>query len=102
MKTYEQLLFCHAIDQDIALTAERETHILERHPELRALQLEFYETINLPDFILRKSTGEHMLVKWHQKKFNGKYIVIVVNINPTRNFIITAYLSRKLPNGDLL
>lgn len=96
------LLFCQVLDIDLHLTQERREHIIKRHPEFSNLEKEFYETILLPDFIIKKPTEEYLLVKWHDSIFNGKFMVVVAKLNVARNWIITSYLSRKKPTGELL
>jgi hypothetical protein len=99
-KNLEELIFCQVLDQDLHLTLERRRHIYSRHPELKSLEKEFQNTILLPEVILKKITGEYLLVKWHSFVFGGKFIVIVFKKDKLRSWIITAYLSRKMPAGE--
>lgn len=96
----EELLFCQVLDQDLHLTSERRNHIYIRHPELKSLENEFRNTILLPELILKKVTGEYLLVKWHSLVFGGKFIVVVFRKDKKRSWIITTYLSRKMPAGE--
>lgn len=101
MKNIEEYLFCQSLDVDLHLTKERLKHIIERHPEFKNLVQEFRETIYRPNFILTKVTGELLLVSWHPQLFSGKFMVVVIRSAPERSWIITAFLSRKLPVGEL-
>lgn len=97
----EEFLFSQIFERDLHLTAERKEHIFIRHPEFRILSKEFQETCHRPDFLIKKSTGEILLVKWHSQIFNGKYMVVVIKCTPLRIWILTAFLSRKRPSGEL-
>lgn len=97
-----ELIFCQVLDIDLNLTQERREHIIRRHPEFRSLERELFETVLLPDFILKKPTEECLLVKWHSSIFNGKFMVVVAKLDVSRSWIITAYLSRTKPTGELL
>lgn len=101
MKSIAEYIFCQNLDIDLHLTGERRNHIFRRHPELGNLINEFCETINRPDFIVKKGTGELLLVSWHPQIFNGKFMVVVIRKDSKRSWIITAFLSRKRPIGDL-
>ena len=97
-----ELFFCQILDIDFNLTQERREHIVRRHPELSNLEREFFDTVLLPDFIIKKPTEECLLVKWQSSILNGKFMVVVVKLDVSRSWIITAYLSRTKPTGELL
>lgn len=96
-----EFLFCQVFERDLHLTNERKEHILIRHPELRSFKEEFQQACHTPDFLLKKSTGEILLVRWYSQIFNGKFMVVVVRTTPERIWIVTAFLSRKKPIGEL-
>lgn len=101
MKNYEEYLFCQSLDIDLHLTKERLDHIIKRHPEFKNLNREFRDTVYRPNFILKKTTGELLLISWHPQLFNGKFMVVVIRMDSIRSWIITAFLSRKRPIGEL-
>lgn len=81
----------------LALTEERVKHL---HPEVLAHAFEFYDTINNGDK-LKKSTGEIILYKWFKSIYNGKFmVVVVINKDKNRPFIVTAMVCRKKPKGE--
>jgi hypothetical protein len=92
---------------DVELTDEREEHITATHPDLLPNHLpQLIETLANPDQVRRSTRMENALLI--ARKFDvikgGKYIVVVVvtEQEPTsRNWIITAYLARKLTGGTL-
>lgn len=100
MKNFAEYIFCQSLDIDLNLTDERLNHIIGRHPEFENLINEFCETINRPDFIIKKETGELLLVSWHPQIFNGKFMIVVIRKDSKRSWIITAFLSRKRPSGE--
>lgn len=79
--------FCKKLVGQIELSKERLAHIQDRHPDL----------------ILLKPTGEILLIHWFPHVLNGKFLTVVVIIDDSlnRNWIITAFVTRKLPKGDL-
>ena len=101
MKNFADYIFCQSLDLDLNLTSERLNHIVQRHPEFKNLAKEFRDTVNRPDYIIKKLTGELLLVSWHPQLFNGKFIVVVIRIDTVRSWVITAFLSRKRPIGEL-
>lgn len=95
--------FCSKLRQRVELTKERLTHILERHPELLDFPDELQLTINSPEVILKKVTGELLLIRWFHHVINGKFIsVVVINDEVSdRKWVVTAFVSRKSPSGEL-
>ncbi len=75
-------------------------HIESRHPELIMFRKEFEETIFRPEKLIRKTTGELLLVRWDSNIFNGKYLVVVIKADTIRPWIITSFVSRKMPVGE--
>ncbi len=94
---------CLKLGQIIELSPERLSHILQRHVELRDFLLEFELTINNPEFILQKQAGELLLIRWFENIINGKFITAVVINDQTldRKWIITAFITRTCPKGEL-
>ena len=88
------------------LTAEREAHILERHPDLlpryRSL---IAETLANPDEVRRsrKQADARMLYRRYKKVRGGKFVVTVVVTPPgaQRNWVITAYITGQPASGEL-
>ncbi len=92
----EVYLYSKALERTLALTQERAEHI---HPEVKIFQNEFYETLKI-GFIFQKDTGEIVLYKWFKSILHGKYmIVIVVDRNVNRAFIVTAMVTKRPPKG---
>jgi hypothetical protein len=98
---------CPYLEGDVELTDEREEHITATHPDLLPDYLpQLIETLTDPDQVRRSTRLDKALLI--ARRFDaikgGKYIVVVVvtEQEPTsRNWIITAYLARKLTGGTL-
>lgn len=99
--------FCPYLKREIILTDERYNHIKKQHPELLPnYESAVKETILDPDSI-RKSlrfNQARMFAKYFENIRGGKYTVVVVvsDSHPEqRDWIITAYITRKLSDGEI-
>jgi len=99
---------CPSLGGQIELTAERERHIAERHPDLLPEHRPcMMETIQGPDRIRRSARiGQALLFsKWFAGLRGGKHVVVVVMTDPgpsPRRWVITAYLARQLAGGETI
>ena len=97
---------CPYLKGDVELTDEREAHIAETHPDLLPEYLvQFGQTLEDPDQVRHsiRMGGARMFYRWFDDVRQGKYVVaVVVSDAPTeRNWIITAYITRRLINGEI-
>ena len=98
---------CPYLNSDVELTDERERHIAERHPDLLPGHRDrIAETLADPDHVRRSErlSSARMFSKWYTDIRDGKYVVVVVvseSVPSGRHWIITAYLARKLAEGDV-
>jgi len=97
---------CPYLNSEVELTAEREQHIAENHPDLLPEhRSRIAETLLDPDEIRRSLQLSTALLfsKRYEGALDGKNIVVVVmtgaNAND-RHWIMTAYLTRKLAGGE--
>jgi hypothetical protein len=102
MKTFP----CPYLKGKVELTEEREAHIAETHPDLLPEYLpQLQQTLADPDEVRRsvRMSGARMFYRWFDDVRQGKYVaVVVVSDTPTeRNWIITAYITRRLINGEI-
>ena len=89
---------------NIRLTDERLEHIL-LHPEMIELQNKIETAIINPDYIIKSKVDKNVKLfnKFYiTKQFGGKYLCVVVKYEKDDAFIITSYLIRELPKGDIL
>ncbi|MBC8333340.1 MAG: hypothetical protein H8E28_15270 [Anaerolineae bacterium] len=98
---------CPYLKGDVELTDERKIHITLQHPDLLpefSMQLE--QTLAAPHQIRRslRMSSARMFYRWYDDVRKGKYIVVVVVSESTpvvRHWIITAYLTNRLANGEI-
>jgi hypothetical protein len=99
------LIPCTYLDGDVELTEEREVHIAERHPELLPEHRNLIEeTLAAPDQVRRsvRFGSARLFSRWYSDFRNGKHVVVVVVSESAkgRHWIITAYVARKLSEGE--
>ena len=100
-------LLCPYLFGPVELSEDRESHILDRHPELAPLLRQWIAaTLEDPDGIRRSTRFNDALLfsRWHPDLRAGKHVVVVVvsDRGPTRrHWIITAYAARRLAGGGL-
>lgn len=98
---------CPRLGGEVELTAEREGHILERHPDLLPdHRAKIGETLADPDIIRRsvRMTTARLFSKWYDDLRNGRHVVVVVvseGGTTTRHWIVTAYIARTLGEGEV-
>lgn len=99
--------FCPYLKADVELTEERVCHIAERHPELLPGHQEWIgETLADPDQVRRSKRfgNARLFSRYYADLGKGKYVVVVVvsGMGPNeRHWIITAYIARKLAEGEI-
>jgi hypothetical protein len=92
-------------DPKIRLTQKREQHIFSDHPEMVGQINKIKETLKDPDKIIRSKSDE--LVQLFYRNYlktpvTNKFLCLVVKISETESFIITAYFTDAIKNGDIL
>jgi len=98
---------CPYLEGDVELTDEREQHISATHPDLLPEYLpQLIKTLADPDQVRRSTRMDNALLiaRRFETIKEGKYVVVVVVTEHSltnRNWIITAYLARKLTGGTL-
>ena len=98
---------CPYLQGEVELSEEREGHIAERHPDLLPEHRErVAETLAKPDQVRRsiRFGNAQLFSRWYPDLRGGKYIVVVVVSElgqGERYWIITAYIARKLVEGEI-
>lgn len=101
------LFSCPYLKVEVELTEERESHIADNHPDLLPrFRHCIAQTLSDPDQIRRSKRFEsaRLFSKWFENVKGGKYIVVVVvtdSAHHSRHWIITAYIARRLSQGDI-
>ena len=95
---------CPYLKGVVELTQERERHIAENHPDLLPLHRDLIAaTLADPDQV-RSSTrfgSARLFSRWYSHLGTGKHLVVVAVTAgaEARQWIITAYLARRLSAG---
>ena len=98
--------FCPYLGAQVDLLPERERHIAERHPDLLPEHRQcIADTLRDPDQVRRSTRfGKARLFSlWFDSVRGGKHVAVVVvtESGPVdRHWIITAYLARRLAQGE--
>ncbi len=98
---------CPYLGSEVQLTDEREKHIGENHPDLLPEHRDkIAETLADPDEVRQSArfAGARMFSKWYSDVRGGKFVVVVVVTEAGmagRNWIVTAYIARKLVGGNV-
>jgi hypothetical protein len=102
-----QIFPCPYSRSQVELSDEREEHIALTHPDLLPEFLEqIKQTLADPDQVRYSSrmSAARLFCRWFDNVRQGKYIVVVVvseTIPAERSWIITAYITRRLSNGEI-
>ena len=98
---------CPYLKGEVELTDEREAHIAQTHPDLLPEYLpQLRQTLLDPDQVRRsiRMSGARMFYRWFEDMRQGKFVAVVVVSEAApaeRNWIITAYVTRRLINGEM-
>jgi hypothetical protein len=93
------------LDSQVELTDERQRHILNRHPDLLPVHLDYIiETVADPDEIRRdpRFPSTRLFARWFDNLRRGKYVVVAVVSDtgePERHWVVTAYLAERVRPG---
>ena len=90
-------------DRQIRLTDERLNHIVKKHSEMANMKLAIQDTLVNPD-VVRKSRTDNSVYLYY-KYFEGtvvgnKWLCTLVKYLENDAFVITAYLTDKLKQGE--
>lgn len=100
--------FCAYLDSEVELTEERERLIIERHPDLPARYQELIsDTLVAPDEVRCDVRFENTLLfsRWYPTLRKGRHMVVAVvtdTVPQERNWIVTAYIARKVTQGEVI
>ena len=98
--------FCPYLSAHVELSAERRSHIESTHPEfLPEYQDYLAQTLADPDEVRRDSRfpNTRIFTRWFDQLLGGKFlaVVVVTDSHPAeRQWIVTAYVTRKLRQGE--
>lgn len=98
---------CLYLEGEVELTDEREMHIARTHPDLLPEYVaEIGHTLADPDQVRRSArmSAARLFYRWFEHVRQGKYVAVVVvseTIPVERHWIITAYITRRLAEGEV-
>jgi hypothetical protein len=99
--------YCPHLSAEVELTDERERHIQENHPDLLPeYRSRIADTLMEPDQIRcsARFPNARLFSRWFEAVRGGKHVVVVVvsdSAPQKRHWIVTAYIARKLAEGDI-
>src|SRR5215469_15126261 len=101
-----RLFACPNLHGEVHLSRGREAHITERHPDLLPEYRDCIRaTLAGPDQVRRsrRMGTARLFSRWHSELRGGKQVVVVlINEGDSgRHWIITAYIARKLVEGEI-
>jgi hypothetical protein len=97
---------CPYLSGAVELPDERERHIAEHHPDLLPHHKDrIGHTLANPDQVRRSRRfgNARLFAKWYDDLLHGKHLVVVVvgeDMPSKRNWIVTAYATRRIAEGD--
>ena len=80
----------------IELTDERKRHVIFFHPEIASVLPHFSLTIAHPEKIIHSTNDDKVIICYRFLPNRRKYLAIVIKLKPKSNFVLTAYLTRKI------
>lgn len=89
---------------EIRLTDERLAHILE-HPEMSDMETAIEETLLRPRHVVRSRSDQEVRLYYRfypETRVGGKFLCVVVKVRAEDAFVITAYLTDKVKEGESL
>ena len=89
----------------IRLTDERLSHLETDHPEMRGQVSKIIETMSGPDIITRSGTDpqvELFYKHYLSTPVTTKFLCVVLKVQTDDNFIITAFFTNTVKNGDVI
>ena len=93
---------CPYLRGKVECTDEREWHIGQRHPDLLPTHRDYLITTLADPDLVRRSVrfgDARLFSRWYRDL--GKYVVVVVVSEiGGRNWIVTAYIARRLAEGE--
>ena len=94
-----RLFYCSYLNRTVELTDEREAHIRLEHSELLPARMDaIAQTLGDPDAIRRSASfsNSRLFTRWYDDLAGGKHAVVVVVSDVQRNWIVTAYIAKRL------
>jgi hypothetical protein len=88
----------------VRLTDERLAHVLD-HPEMVEMEPAIVRTLEEPESVVRSASDEQVRLYYHfyrDTAVGEKFVCVVVKVLEEDAFVITAYLTDKIKQGELV
>lgn len=96
---------CPYLKGEVEWTDERERHTAQRHPDLLPQHRDrIAQTLAEPDQVRRSARfpAARLFSRWYPDLRGGKHVVVVVvSGSAGRHWVITAYIARRLAEGEV-
>ncbi len=95
---------CPYLHGEVELSSEREQHIAETHPDLLPTHRNrIADTLANPDEVRRSPRigNAWLFSRWFGAVRGEKHVVVLDDRPHGRNWIVTAYISRRLAEGEV-
>ncbi len=94
---------CPYLGGMVELNEEREQHIREKHSDFLTERLYYIAgALADPDRILRKAPDADTIVFYRWYDDLDKYVLVAVVNHPGRDWIVTAFVTRRLQRGEII
>ena len=96
--------FVDLFNRKIRLSEEIIKHILER-PEMLNQEGKIKETLSNPELIKGSVSDENVVIYYRHyttTPVTSKYLAVIVKLEATENFIISAYFTNRIKKGELV
>ncbi len=81
---------------DVELTEERKEHIVFFHPEVASCLRFFPFALAKPQDVHSSKHDEKVIICYYFLAQRRTYLAIVIKLKPKSNFVLTAYLTKKI------
>ena len=93
-------------DRQIRLPDERLAHVLRRHPYLLGMESTIQGTLEAPGEVRRSNTEPGSIILYYRRYADtivgNKYMCVVVKMLGNDAFILTAYMTDVIKEGDVI
>jgi hypothetical protein len=99
---------CPYLGGEAELTDEREAHIRQKHSDVLARGFDLIALVLAePDVVRLDPQGPNTLKfsRWYDEGGHGRHAVVIVvrdQAAAARNWIVTAFPARRIPEGDVI
>lgn len=99
---------CPFLGTDVELTDEREAHIRQKHSDVLGEGFDLIaQTLAAPDLIRGDAAAPNTLKfsRWYHVDSRGRNAVVIVVSDqgpPRRDWIVTAFVARRVPEGNVI